>query len=165
MYTNRMKKEMYIGILRICMGWIFLWAFMDKLLGLGFATTPQKAWIVGVSPTYAFLKFGTYGPFKQLFENVAGSFFVDWLFMLGLLGVGVALLLGIAKKLSTLSGCILLLLMWVSMLPSKNNPLVDEHIIYILVLQLLLQLRSGEIMGLGKWWDNTTIVKKFPLLK
>ena len=26
------------GILRVAMGWTFLWAFIDKLFGLGFAT-------------------------------------------------------------------------------------------------------------------------------
>jgi thiosulfate dehydrogenase [quinone] large subunit len=26
------------GVLRLAMGWIFLWAFLDKLLALGFAT-------------------------------------------------------------------------------------------------------------------------------
>lgn len=147
------------------MGWIFLWAFLDKLFGLGFASLADRSWVHGVSPTYGFLKFGTSGPFKPLFENLAGNQLVDWLFMFGLLFVGTALVLGIAKKLSTLSGCLLLLLMWLAAFPPKNNPIVDEHIIYILVLQLLLHLNSGEVFGLTKWWEKTELVKKFPILK
>ena len=62
-----MKKENLIwGILRLALGWIFLWAFLDKVFGLGFATTPEKSWINGVSPTYGFLKFGTTGILSPL---------------------------------------------------------------------------------------------------
>jgi hypothetical protein len=31
--------------IRIAPGWVFLWAFLDKTFGLGFATTSEKAWI------------------------------------------------------------------------------------------------------------------------
>jgi thiosulfate dehydrogenase [quinone] large subunit len=55
--------------------------------------------------------------------------------------------------------------MWLAVLPPKNNPFIDDHIIYIFVLQLLLQLHSGEVFGLGKWWNETSIVKKFSFLK
>lgn len=159
-----MKQHIFLALLRISMGWIFLWAFIDKLFGLGFATALDKSWLSGNSPTFGFLKFGTHGPFKPFFESLAGNPFVDWLFMLGLLGVGIALMLGIAKKLSTLSGSLLLFLMWLATFPPKNNPLVDEHIIYIFILQLLLQLHSGEVFGFGKWWNETSIVKKFSFL-
>ncbi len=160
-----MKSQLLSAMLRIGMGFIFLWAFFDKVFGLGYATLPEKSWLAGNSPTSGFLKFGTTGPFKPFFESLAGNSVVDWLFMLGLLGIGLALVLGIGKKLSTLFGTLLLLLMWLSTFPPKNNPLIDEHIIYILVLQLLLPLQSGGVLGLGKWWDETVLVKKFPFLK
>lgn len=160
-----MKRDLFLALLRISMGWIFLWAFIDKLFGLGFATAADKSWLAGNSPTYGFLKFATSGPLKPLFESLAGNLFIDWLFMLGLLGIGVALTLGIARKLSTLSGSLLLLLMWLAAFPPKNNPFIDEHIIFIFVIQLLFQLHSGEVLGFGKWWSETSLVKKFPLLK
>lgn len=160
-----MKQQIYLALLRISMGWIFLWAFFDKVLGLGFTTTPAKSWLAGGSPTYGFLKLGTSGPFKPIFESIAGNPIVDWLFMMGLLGVGIGMTLGIGKKLSTMSGSLLLLLMWLAALPPKNNPFMDDHLIYIFVLQLLLQLHSGEVFGLGKWWNETSIVKKFSFLK
>ena len=160
-----MKQQLYLALLRISMGWIFLWAFFDKVFGLGYATTIEKSWLAGVSPTLGFLKFGTSGPFKPIFTGLAGNPIVDWLFMLGLLGVGTALILGIGKKLSTMSGSLLLLLMWLAALPPKNNPFMDEHLIYIFVLQLLLQLRAGEVYGLGLWWNETSLVKKLPFLK
>ena len=47
------------GALRIGIGWIFLWGFLDKLFGFGFATARESAWLNGGSPTFGFLKFGT----------------------------------------------------------------------------------------------------------
>src|SRR5688572_9064984 len=36
---------------RLALGWVFLWAFLDKAFGLGFATSAARAWIDGGSPT------------------------------------------------------------------------------------------------------------------
>src|SRR3989344_8184887 len=158
---NRPKQEIFIGLLRISMGFIFLWAFFDKLLGLGFATAPDKSWLSGNSPTSGFLKFGTHGPFKPIFESLAGNPVVDYLFMFGLLGIGIALMVGIVRKIATLSGTLLLFLMWLAVFPPANNPFLDEHIIYIFSLQLLLHLHSGEVFGFARWWENTQLVKKY----
>lgn len=143
------------------MGFIFLWAFLDKLFGLGFATAPDKSWLSGNSPTSGFLKFGTHGMFKVFFESLAGNPIVDYLFMFGLLGIGTALVLGIARKISTSAGTLMLFLMWLATFPPTNNPLLDEHIIYIFALQLLLHLHGGEVFGLAKWWEKTKLVSKY----
>ena len=92
---KQIKLESIWGLLRISIGWIFLWAFIDKLFGLGFATTSEKAWISGASPTSDFLTFGTRGPLVGFYQGLAGNALVDWLFMIGLLLVGLALILGI----------------------------------------------------------------------
>ena len=47
---------------RFSLGWIFLWAFVDKLFGLGFATESGKGWIDGGSPIFGFLNFAARGP-------------------------------------------------------------------------------------------------------
>ena len=39
--------------LRLSLGWIFLWAFLDKMFGLGHETTSAQAWINGGHPTWA----------------------------------------------------------------------------------------------------------------
>jgi thiosulfate dehydrogenase [quinone] large subunit len=67
-----------------------LWAFVDKTFGLGFATLAERAWVNGGSPTSGFLKMGVNpdSPFKDVFTSLAGQAWVDWAFMLGLLGVG-----------------------------------------------------------------------------
>jgi thiosulfate dehydrogenase [quinone] large subunit len=161
------NKEQYIwAILRLGMGWIFLWAFFDKLLGLGFATTPEKAWIAGGSPTFGFLKFATKGPFVDFYQSLAGNIIVDWLFMLGLLFIGLALMLGIGVKIAAFIGALMLILIYTAgfLLP-EHNPFLDEHLIYAVIMIGLTMVKSGHRIGLGKWWSNTELVKKYSFLE
>lgn len=137
------------SILRIGLGYIFLWAFLDKLLGLGYSTcraantglveaSCKQAWIHGGSPTAGFLGHATTGPFANFYHHLAGHAIVDWAFMLSLLFVGIGLLFGTWVKSAAVVGITMLALMWSSLLWPADTPGVDEHIIYILVLFGLL---------------------------
>lgn len=152
------------SLLRIVLGFIMLWAFLDKLFGLGFATSPAKSWLNGGSPTAGFLKMGTQGPFASLFQSLSGSPIVDWLFMMGLLLIGTALILGIGMKIAGYSGALLMFFMWLATLFPKNNPLVDEHIIYLLIFLGFARSQVGHTLSLHKWWISTKLVKKNPIL-
>lgn len=160
-----MKAETLWSLLRIAVGFIFFWAFIDKVFGLGFATIPEKSWLHGVSPTTGFLKFGAEGIFAPFFQSLAGNPFIDWLFMLGLLGIGVSLLLGIGLKIAGYSGALLMFLMYLSLFPSKNNPVVDEHIIYLLLFLIFAAGEIGHRFSLHKWWSKSGLVKKYPVLQ
>ena len=132
--------------LRFVMSFIFLWAFFDKVFGLGFATTKTNAWINGGSPTTGFLTHGVKGPFLDYFNSLAGMPIVDWLFMSGLLFIGLTLLLNRYVLLGAISGVIMMVLMWLALLLPENNPIVDEHIVYALVLAFLaIKSRNGEL--------------------
>jgi len=158
------NKERYIwAALRIGMGWLFLWPFLDKLFGLGFATAPEDAWIAGGSPTFGYLKFATSGPLAPIFQSLAGNPVVDWLFMLGLLFIGLALLSGIGMNVAGYSGAVMVLLMWLSSLPPENNPFLDEHIVYALILIGLARVKSGQWVGLGRGWSK--LVKDYAFLQ
>jgi len=161
-----MKAPSYIwAILRLAMGWIFLWAFADKLWGLGFATVAEKAWLSGASPTLGFLKFGTIGPLASFYQGLAGQAWVDWLYMAGLALMGISLILGIGVKIASSAGVLFMLLLYGAVFPIENNPFLDEHLVYALVLIGLAGSQSGQTLGLGKWWWNTALVKKFPILE
>jgi len=69
-----MSKEVNytLGVLRIALGLIFLWAFFDKLFGLGFNTARDKSWLLGNSPTSGFLS-SLNGWFSSVFNPLAGS--------------------------------------------------------------------------------------------
>lgn len=135
LYMN--KQKIVLVALRLVMGFIFLWAFLDKVFGLGFATTVDKAWINGGSPTTGFLSFGVKGPFAEIFHSLAGVAVVDWLFMLGLLFVGLTLLLNRYVKWGCIAGCLMLFFMYLALLLPENNPIIDDHVVYILVLALI----------------------------
>jgi len=139
------KQKIVLSVLRYAMGFVFLWAFFDKLFGLGFATTTEKSWINGGSPTAGFLSFGVQGPFADFFSMLAGIAIVDWLFMLGLLFIGLTLVFNKYIKWGCLAGSIMLLLMYLALLLPANNPFIDEHIIYILVLALIALNASEKI--------------------
>jgi thiosulfate dehydrogenase (quinone) large subunit len=134
----KIRKILWLK-LRLVMALIFLWAFFDKALGLGFSTARDNSWLNGGSPTYGFLTNSTKGPFAELFQGLAGVMVVDWLFMLGLLFVGLTLLLRKFIFFGTIAGSLMLLLMYLATFPPANNPLLDSHIVYILVLVLLAQ--------------------------
>lgn len=145
---------------RILLGFVFLWAFLDKTFGLGYATESAKAWVNGGSPTSGFLQMGVNpeSPFADFFHGLAGVAVVDWLFMLGLLGVGAALVLGVALRLAAVSGTIMLLMMWLAVLPLENNPLVDDHVVYAAFLWVFAAGRRE--FSLADWWVSLDVVKK-----
>jgi thiosulfate dehydrogenase [quinone] large subunit len=149
-----------LAVTRITLGFVFLWAFLDKTFGWGFATPANGAWVNGGSPTTGFLahNVNTDSPFASLFSNMAGQNWVDWLFMLGLLGIGLALVLGIGLRAAAVAGTALLVMMWAALIPLENNPLVDDHLVYALVLWVVAFGRRE--WSLTEWWLSHKSVKK-----
>ena len=164
--NHRTATDYLLGAARLSRGWIFFWGFIDKLFGLGFATAAAKAWIAGGSPTFGFLSFGAKGPFAEIFKGMAGMVVVDWMFMLGLLTIGVTLMLGIGVRLGAYIGVLMLLLMYTAgfILP-EHNPIIDEHIVYAIIMLTLAATGAGRYLGLGKVWAKTGLVKRFPILE
>ena len=139
------KQQGVFRALRLVMGFIFLWAFLDKTFGLGFATSSDKTWIHGGSPTTGFLAAAAKGPLVSFFHSLSGVAIVDWLFMLGLLFVGLSLMLNKYIKWACLAGSIMLALMYLALLFPASNPIIDEHIVYILVLMLIATKDEGMV--------------------
>lgn len=162
-----MKNAPYFfALLRFALGWLLLWAFLDKTFGLGFATSAENAWLNGGSPTTGFLTHATKGPLAEFYQTMAGNPLIDWLFMLGLLLIGTCFILGIGMKIAGYSAAILFLSMYTAIsLPPENNPLIDEHIIYAIIAIAFAKTNAGDTWGLGKWWGKTRLVKNYPALK
>ncbi len=164
-----------VDVLRIGLGFVFLWALLDKLFGLGYATSNEASWINGGSPTRGFLGHVEVGPLQSMFRGMAGHALVDTLFMLGLLGVGAALILGVLLRITAIAGAVLLLLMWAAEWPpaqhttggaatSSSNPLVDYHLIFAIGLFVVAALGTASSWGLGRWWAGTSVVRRHALL-
>ncbi len=157
-------RYVFAGV-RIALGWIFLWAFLDKMFGLGHETASKAAWINGGHPTTGFLKFAAAGPFKGFYNGIAGDAWADWLFMIGLVGIGIALILGIGMRIAAAAATVLLVMMFTAVLPPENNIFMDDHLIYAGTIIGLALTGAGTTLGLGKWWNQTALVKKAPWLK
>ena len=163
-----------LAVTRISLGFIFLWAFLDKTFGLGYATgaavaegDPSLAWIDGGAPSQGYLQFATAGPLKDTFASIASPA-SDWLFMFGLLGIGLALILGIGMRVAAVAGTILLVLMWLAAWPfaqGSNNPVLEDHIIYALVLITMAVLYAGDTWGLGRKWAGLSLVQRATWLR
>ena len=158
--TNYKNAWYALAVGRILLGLIFLWAFFDKTFGWYFATKPADAWVNGGSPTTGFLKFGvsTQSPLADFFTSLAGQGWVDWLFMAGLLGLGLSLVLGIGLRIAAVAGTVLMLLMWLAEMPSDNNPALDDHLVYA---ALIVAVAAGRReWSLTNWWLGLSFVKK-----
>ncbi|NTW22641.1 DoxX family membrane protein [Candidatus Falkowbacteria bacterium] len=163
---QNLSEKFVWPLLRILMGWYFLWPFIDKIFGLGFGTPAGKGWLDGVSPTYGFLAKGTKGPFAAYFQALAGNQFVEWLFMIGLLLIGLSLILGIGMRIACFSGMAMMVLFYLagSIWP-LHNPFLDEHIVNGLLLLGLLGTNSNMRFGFGAAWTKTKLVKRYPILQ
>jgi thiosulfate dehydrogenase [quinone] large subunit len=115
------------------------------------------------------------GPLQSFFNGIAGNPVVDWLFMLGLLGIGVALILGVALRIAAASGVVLLLMMWLASWPlastvagkptGSTNPLIDDHIISALAIIVVGAYAAHSAGYLGRWWSHQPLVRRLPWLR
>lgn len=173
------KAGYFWGALRMLMGFTFLWAFLDKMFALGFSTgrnaetgaidfMGDAAWINGGSPTEGFLQFGlhTKEPFLSFYQDLAGAAWVDWAYMLSMVGIGVALMLGIGTRLAAIGGIIWMAIFYTaSAVWPEHNPVVDDHVVYAVVLAAIAYVGAGRFLGFGKAWRKTTLVKRYPIFE
>ncbi len=177
----------WAAVARILLGFTFLWAFLDKNFGWQFATPKGQGWMFGTGdgdPTFGFLKFGTNpeGPFASMFTGLRPgeapdpTYWTNWLFMAGLLGIGVALTFGFFMRIGAISAVVLLMLMYLAEAPwantidpktgdgAFNNPIIDDHVIYAVLAITLMLFEAGRVWGFGKMWESLSIVKRHPWL-
>ncbi|KUN75167.1 DoxX family membrane protein [Streptomyces griseoruber] len=165
-----------LASLRLLTGFVFLWAFLDKTFGFGWATPSGKGWIDGGSPTKGFLGSVAVGPMESTFHSWAGDPWADWLFMLGLLGIGLALVAGVALRLAAVAGTAMMALMWIAEWPPakhlsdgtasmSTNPFADYHVIYAVALIVVAAAAAGDTLGAGRLWAGLPFVRDHSWLR
>lgn len=175
--VEKVKGAVFWGLARLTLGWIFLWAFLDKAFALGFATgrNPETgaidffgdaAWVNGGSPTDGVLTFALRGPFKGLYDGLAGQVWVEWVYMLSMLLIGLALIFGIGTRLAAIGGIAWLAIFYTATaIWPEFNPFVEEHVVYAIVLAGIAYVGAGRYLGLGTYWEKVPLVKRYPILK
>lgn len=161
----------WLAALRIAVGWVFLFPFVDKLFGLGYSTPAERSWLNGGSPTRGFLSNVDVGPLAGFFRSLAGNPVVDWLFMLGLLGIGIAVVSGVALRIAAASGTLMMVLMWLAQWhPARftgageptgsTDPILSYHLIYAVALIVFAVTYADDRFGLGRWWAQLPFVRR-----
>jgi thiosulfate dehydrogenase (quinone) large subunit len=171
-----------LAVLRIAFGLTFLWAFFDKLLALGYSTgqitnsagdrtgidfmAKGRAWLNGGSPTKGFLSHvSDHNPLRGMWNSMAGTAWADWLFMIGLAGIGIALTFGIGMRIAGVAGALLYLFLWVASWPLTTNPVIDDHVLGAISVAVLALTYAGDTWGFGRRWARTPLVTRYPVLR
>lgn len=144
-----------LGLARIMIGFTFLWAFLDKTFGLGFSTPAERSWLNGGSPTAGFLGGSIEGgnPFAGVWVFFLSiNPVTDVLFMLGLLGVGLAFMVGIGTRIAATSAAAMYTLMYLAAFPMSSNPLYDTHLLLAVAVIAMAGLAAGDHLGFGAPW-------------
>lgn len=143
-------------ILRLTLGWIFLYAGYTKIASGTFSAAGYMKNAANFTGFYHWLSQpGLIGPV---------SFLNEWALFL----IGVALILGVAVKFSSMLGAVLMLLYYfVLKFPhsNANSYIIDEHIIYLAAFLVLAAFRAGRSMGLSKWVSNWRFFQNHPGLR
>jgi thiosulfate dehydrogenase (quinone) large subunit len=173
-----------VAVLRVLTGWTFLWAFLDKAFAIGFHTgrledgtidffAKNAAWFNGGSPTKGVFAYALHaGPFQGFYENLgnvqmtaqgptaAPPEWINVVYMASLLLIGLGLITGVMTRLAAAGGIIWMAIFYTATaIWPENNPFVDEHVVYIVVLVGLILANAGRYYGLGKIWQRYGFVK------
>lgn len=150
-------QKIAILLLRLAMGWLFLYAGVTKII--------NPEWSAA-----GYLKTAkTFPGFFQALLDPAILPFINFINEWGLTLLGISLILGVFVRLSSWLGAALMLLYYFPILdfpyPNPHSYIVDEHIIYALMLVFFAAIRAGRVWGLENWCANLPLCRRFPRLR
>lgn len=153
---TRIQKAL-LALLRISMGWLFFYAGITKVL--------NPEWSAA-----GYIKSAkTFNAFYMWLAQPDVLPYVNWLNKWGLTLIGVCLILGIFVRISSILGAALMALYYFVVLqfpyPNANSYIVDQHIIYLLVLLFLAAASAGRYFGLENWCRNLPVCKRWPKVR
>ncbi|MBI1975136.1 MAG: DoxX family protein [Parcubacteria group bacterium] len=144
-------------LLRVSMGWLMLYAGVTKILDPNWSAA---GYLKGAQ---------TFTGFYQWLTSPSVLPVVNFVNEWGLTLLGISLILGVFVRLSSIFGTVLMLLYYFPILsfpyPNPHSFLVDEHIVYALVLLFFAVSRPGRVWGLENWCSNLPICSRFPRVR
>ena len=150
-------EKIVVFLLRLSLGWIFLYSAVTKISNPNWSA----AGFLKGAQTFSDL----YHWFASPSVLPVTNFLNEW----GQLLLGISLVLGIGVRLSSILGVVLMLLYYFPQLNfpyiGKTSYLIDQHIIYSLVLIYFAVIRAGRIYGLENWCSNLPICRIIPNLR
>lgn len=150
-------QKISLFLLRISMGWLMFYAGITKILNPEWSA----AGYLKSAKTFP----GLFNWFTRPEILPTTNFINEW----GLTLLGIVLILGIFVRLGSILGVILMMLYYFPVLTfpyiAQHSYIVDEHIIYALVLLLFAAIRAGRYWGLENWCAKLPVCSKFPRLR
>ncbi|WP_148413155.1 DoxX family protein [Haloferax sp. KTX1] len=161
-------SERWVGyslfLLRVVMGWTLFQGGVTKLVTY-LDADPSNNWTAA-----GFLANGIPegNPLMGLWGSMAGSPLIDMLNMWGLTLAGLAIILGAFVRFSAFWGAIMMLFYWAAALeggilaglPLAHGWVVDDHIVYAVLLFGLGAFGAGRILGVDAYLENMEFVRR-----
>jgi thiosulfate dehydrogenase [quinone] large subunit len=150
-------SKISLFVLRISTGWLMFYAGLVKIFNPNWSAAGYLQNAQTFSGFYHWLAQPVFLPYI--------NFINEW----GLTLLGISLILGAFVRLSSLLGAFLMFLYY---FPVLNFPyagdhyyIVDDHIIFALVLLMFAAFKVGRIWGLEKWYSDSPIFSQYPKLR
>ena len=137
--------------LRLVMGWALLYPGINHLTGLAGFREATAGMISGAATTAA----NPFAGYFAMLQPHAGALAV--LNAVGLTLVGAALMVGAFVRLAGLGGAVMMLHYWAASLPLAHSLVVDDHVVYALLLFGLGALGAGRLLGLDGLLEETRL--------
>ena len=166
-------SEHWIGyamvFMRVTMGWVLLQGGLSKLITY-LNADPSDNWTAA-----GFLQFAIPegNPLMGLWGSFAGSPLIDILVMWGLTLTGVGLMIGALVRFNAFWGAVMMLFFWLASLqgglfaglPLEHGWVVNDHIIYAILLFGLGAMGAGRILGVDAYIEKMEFVQNNSWLK
>lgn len=136
----------WLFLTRLAMGWLMFYAGITKVL----------------NPEWTAAGYGasakTFSGFYEWIVSPANVGWIDFVNQWGLTLLGISLILGIGVRLSSTLGAILMMFYYFPILEfpmvGEHSYIVDDHIIYALVLAFFAAVKAGRYYGLEVWFAD-----------
>lgn len=142
-----MSSRIVLALTRVSLGWVMFYAGITKIMNPNWSAS---GYLKGAK---TFSGFYTYLTDPSILPVI--NFVNEW----GLTLLGISLILGIGVRLSSVLGAVLMLMYY---FPSLDFPkigttayIIDEHIIYALVMIYFATVRDSRGYGLEDWFSRT----------
>jgi thiosulfate dehydrogenase [quinone] large subunit len=155
--------------MRVTMGWVLLQGGLSKLVTY-LNADPSDNWTAA-----GFLQFAVHeaNPLIEFFGSMAGNPIIDVLVMWGLTLTGFGLIIGGMVRFNAFWGAVMMLFFWLASLqggilaglPLEHGWVVNDHIIYAILLFGLGAMGAGRILGADAYIEKLEFVKKNRWLK
>jgi thiosulfate dehydrogenase [quinone] large subunit len=140
------ETRIWLAMLRVSLGWLMLYSGIAKI----------------VDPTWTAENYArgakTAGALYMWFAAPGNIGWINFLNEWGLALLGVSLVLGVGVRLSSSLGALLMLFYYLPVLDfpyaGDHGFIVDEHVIYALLLGFLAVVRAGRFYGLESWFGE-----------